>query len=161
MISKIEAGVEPRHLKVGAFVTHWNGIPIERTVRLNANVFDGGNEAASLARSLEFLTRRPLNRFATPLEEWVDLRFTLDGAAYEERFPWTGFASSLTPVTPPIGRNITGFGGDLELLQVQHVKRVQFAPESFDATPPPAAPPARARRPPDRRAMWPISTTDR
>src|SRR5205814_1229698 len=70
VVTKIDSGVSPKHLRPGAVVTHWNGIPIDRFVRLNANAFDGGNEAASLARSVAFLTNRPLSRFATPLEEW-------------------------------------------------------------------------------------------
>jgi hypothetical protein len=140
VVTKIASGFQPEYLEVGSLVTHWNGMPIERFIRLNANIFDGGNEAASLARSLQFLTNHPLNRFATPLEEWVDLRFALRGTLYEERFIWQGFHTTDLPKTPPIGRNITGFGGDLELLYLQQVKRVQFAPASFDALPtPPAA----------------------
>ena len=75
VVTKIDKSYTPKRLSVGAYVTHWNGIPIERFIRLNANVSDGGNEAASLARSIAFLTNRDLSRFATPLEEWVDLCF--------------------------------------------------------------------------------------
>jgi len=142
VVTKVASGFKPKQLQVGAFVTHWNGIPIERFVRLSANTFDGGNEAASLARSLEFLTYRSLSRFATPLEEWVDLRFSVQGITYEERFTWQGFDTTQTPATPSIGRNLTGFGGDLELLHLQHAKRVRFAPRSFDT--PPARPPTPA-----------------
>src|ERR1039458_9041155 len=79
VVTKIASGFVPKQLRAGALVTHWNGIPIQRFLALNANVFDGGNEAASLARSIAFLTNRPLARFAAPLEEWVDLRFPLAG----------------------------------------------------------------------------------
>jgi hypothetical protein len=143
VVTHIDANYTPKQLSVGAFVTHWNGIPIERFIRLNANVFDGGNEAASLARSIAFLTSRDLRRFATPLEDWVDLRFTLERVAYEERFFWEGFDATQTPTTPSIGRNLTGFGGDPQLLQLQHARRVRFAPRSFDM--PPAPPPAPGR----------------
>jgi len=131
VVTKIASGPTANQLRVGALVTHWNSIPIERYVRLNANIFDGGNEAASLARSLAFLTYRSLSRFSSPLEEWVDLRFLLEGATYEERFTWVGFEAT-PPMTPSIGRNLTGFGGDLELLHMQHARRVRFAPASFD-----------------------------
>lgn len=47
-------------------------------------------------------------------------------------------------MTPPVGRNLTGFGGDPELLYLQHATRVRFAPTSFDAPPP--RPPGRACR---------------
>jgi hypothetical protein len=131
-VTKIAAGFVPKQLRAGALVTHWNGIPIQRFLALNANVFDGGNEAAALARSIAFLTNRPLNEFAAPLEEWVDLRFTLAGTVYEERFTWKGFDASQTPITPSVGRNRTGFGGDLQLMYLQHSRRVQFVPQSFD-----------------------------
>jgi len=142
VVTKIASGFAPKQLRAGALVTHWNGIPIQRFMALNANVFDGGNEAAALARSIAFLTYRPLNEFAAPLEEWVDLRFTLAGTVYEERFIWKGFDASQTPATPSIGRNRTGFGDDVQLLYLQQSRRVQFAPASFDpssAAAPPAA----------------------
>lgn len=132
MVTKIDARFTPKYLGVGAVVTHWNGIPIKRYLLLNANVFDGGNKAASLARSIAFLTNRPLNEFASPLEEWVDLTFVLNGKALEERFTWQGFDASEVPVAPSIGRNSSGYGGDFQLLYLQHARRVQFAPKSFD-----------------------------
>jgi hypothetical protein len=141
-VTKIAPGFTPKQLRAGALVTHWNGIPIQRFLALNANVFDGGNEAASLARSIAFLTTRPLDEFAAPLEEWVDMRFTLAGMAYEERFTWKGFDASQTPVTPSVGRNRTGFGGDLQLMYLQHSRRVRFAPQSFDPSAAPASAPA-------------------
>jgi hypothetical protein len=141
-VTKIAPGFTPKQLRAGALVTHWNGIPTQRFLALNANVFDGGNEAASLARSIAFLTTRPLDEFAAPLEEWVDMRFTLAGMAYEERFTWKGFDASQTPVTPSVGRNRTGFGGDLQLMYLQHSRRVRFAPQSFDPSAAPASAPA-------------------
>src|SRR4051812_38205829 len=62
-------------------------------------------------------------------------QFTLNHAACEERFFWRKFDVSQTPVTPSLGRNVTGFGGDLNLLYLQHARRVQFAPETFDPLP--------------------------
>ena len=114
-------------------MTHWNGVPIEKFIKLNANIFDGGNEAASLARSLAFLTHRPLGRFGPPLEEWIDLRFLVKGVTHEERFTWEGFDATQLPSIPSIGRNAIGFGGDLDLFHLQFAKRARFALQSFDA----------------------------
>lgn len=142
MVTKTDTDAVFKHLQPGARVSHWNGIPIDRYVRLNANVFDGGNEAASLARSLAFLTHRPLRQFGPPLEEWVDLRFSLSGVDSEERFDWVGFDAAATTVHSSVGRNLTGFGGDLLLTDLQNARRVLTAPHSFDASPPiPAVPP--------------------
>lgn len=132
VVTKLSAGLPAKSLQPGARVTHWNGIPIERYIRLNANMFDGGNEASSLARSLAFLTYRPLAQFGQPLEEWVDLRFDLNGVETEERFDWVGFDSTSAPQYPSVGRNITGYGGDLLLAKLQDARRVQVAPDSFD-----------------------------
>lgn len=140
VVTKVDPGTPAKTLKPGARVSHWNGIPIDRYIRLSANLFDGGNEAAALARSLAFLTHRPLNRFGPPLEEWVDLRFTLNGVMSEERFSWAGFNPAATPAYPSLGRNTTGFGGDLPLMDLQNARRVRLAPQSFDAAP--AAPTA-------------------
>jgi hypothetical protein len=132
VVSKLDSSSKLQHLQVAAVVTHWNGVPIARQVRLAANLFDGGNDAAALARSLEFLTHRPLSRFALPSESWVVLGFAIANQQYEERFDWQGFDVGQVPLTAAVGRNITGFGGDLELLQLQLTKRARFAPNSFD-----------------------------
>ena len=140
VVTKVDPGTATKTLKPGARVSHWNGIPIDRYILLCANLFDGGNEAAALARSLAFLTHRPLNRFGPPLEEWVDLRFTLNGVTSEERFSWVGFNPAAAPAYPSLGSNITGFGGDIPLMGLQNARRVRIAPQSFDAAP--AAPAA-------------------
>lgn len=132
VITRIEDGYSPAHLRVGAIVTHWNGTLIARQIRLNANLFDAGNEPGLLARAIEFLTQRPLARFAWPADSWVDLRFEVEGQVQEERFEWSGFDVGLVPLTHAIGRNVVGFGGDLELFQQQQTKRAQFARQSFD-----------------------------
>ena len=72
VVSKLEPAFKGKHLKSGAIVTHWNNVPIDRYVRLNANVFDGGNDAASVARSVDFLTRRPLQSNGAPIEQTVE-----------------------------------------------------------------------------------------
>lgn len=132
VVTKIRPGQVTQNLEAGAIVTHWNGTPIARHIRLTANLFDGGNEPASIARSLEFLTQRSLSRFTWPIESWVNLRFLIEDQPFEERFDWEGFDLGLVPDAPAIGRNAIGFGGDLELFQSQLVKRAEFTPESFD-----------------------------
>lgn len=133
VVSKVEPAFKGKHLKAGAIVTHWNNVPVDRFVRLNANVFDGGNDAAAVARSVEFLTRRPLQRFGAPFEESVELRFNIEGTPLKEEFAWQGLDLGTDLATPAIGRNVIGFGGDPDLFDTQQAKRVQFAQSSFDA----------------------------
>jgi hypothetical protein len=143
VVTGVDVGPSFQFLKIGARISHWNGIPVDRYVRLTANVFDGGNEAASLARSVAFLTHRPLTQFGPPLEAWVDLRFSVDGVVAEERFAWKGFDGTSAPSYPALGRNPTGFGGDLLLMDLQNARRIRSAPQTFDGTPPvqPVSPP--------------------
>lgn len=147
VVTKIEDGFTPQHLAVGAIISHWNGTPIARQVRTNANLFDAGNEPALIARAIEFLTRRPLRRFSWPSESWVKLNFEVNGQAHEEEFNWTGFDVGTVPLDPAIGQNVIGFGGDIELSQQQQTKRAQFLPSSFDEAAEPSAAPASGNTP--------------
>ncbi len=59
----------------GVIVTHWNGVPIDRAVDLNADREAGSNPAARHARGLESLTTRWLGMSLPPDEDWVDITF--------------------------------------------------------------------------------------
>jgi Peptidase family S41 len=76
----------------GAFrrstVTHWNGIPIERAVELNAERNAGANRWARRARGLDRLTFRWLGLGVRPDEDWVVVSYLVDGAPRHLRFPW-------------------------------------------------------------------------
>lgn len=70
----------PEGFGPGVEVTHWNDVPIERAIRLNAAKYAGSNAAARFARGLETLTLRPLMRHLPPDEEIVTIRYrTADG----------------------------------------------------------------------------------
>ena len=80
---------EDADFRPGMPITHWNGVPIERAVELNARRQAGGNEAAKHARGLQRMCVRPLMMSLPPDEDWVDVRY-LDqtGTARERRFSW-------------------------------------------------------------------------
>lgn len=132
VVTKLKMPAQFQYLKVGAIVTHWNGTPIQRYVRLTANFFDGGNDSAAIARSMAFLTDRDLSMFAAPQESWVILTFVVEGTTYEERFQWMGLDLNEVPIEPAIGRNVAGYGCDFGALCVQMAKRIKFAPQTFD-----------------------------
>ncbi|GAA3142852.1 S41 family peptidase [Nonomuraea salmonea] len=73
----------------GVEVTHWNGVPIDRAVDVNAARFAGGNPAARHARGLQSMTIRPLRLHVPPDEAWVVLTYAGDdGISRELRESW-------------------------------------------------------------------------
>ena len=95
--------------KVGVLVTHWNGIPIDRAVELNAEREAGSNEDARHARGLEALTLRPMALTAPPDEEWVVVGYEVNGQSREQRFDWKVFE----PPPSPTGIDPTAFGAEI------------------------------------------------
>lgn len=79
----------------GVEVTHWNGVPIDRAVALNADRELGSNPAARRAQGLAAMTIRWLGQSLPPDEQWVDVTFLPDArgtrAAATARFEWQAF----------------------------------------------------------------------
>ena len=69
-------------------VTHLNGVPIEQVVARHAAESAGANPGAREARGVDRLTFRWLGLGTGPREDWVDVRFTIAGEAYQQRFEW-------------------------------------------------------------------------
>ena len=125
-------------LTAGVEVTHWNGAPIELAVWRNAEREAGSNRPARLARGLESLTLRSLGASLPPDEDWVDLRYLVDGDPHEARLPWRVFDSVeeiISPDTPPSGLlagltvppgHLIGLDARTEL--ARRVKKQLFAP---------------------------------
>jgi hypothetical protein len=89
-ISKVARPVR-HHLRPGALVKFWNGIPIERALELNALRNGGANHDARQARGLETLTSRWLGASALPDEDWITLTVAdpdEPDALRELRCPW-------------------------------------------------------------------------
>jgi C-terminal processing protease CtpA/Prc len=94
MVSKVfEHLVTDATLQEGATVTHWNGMPMELAVWRNAEREAGSNQAASYARGLENMTFRSLAMSLPPDEDWVDLRYEVNGNVHETRLEWRVFDS--------------------------------------------------------------------
>ncbi len=125
-------------LAPGAEVTHWNGAPVELAVWRNAELEAGSNLAARKARGLESLTLRSLGASLPPDEDWVDLRYLVDGEPQEARLPWLVFESVeeiVSPDEPPSGilADLTAppghlLGLDVRTELVRRVKKELFAP---------------------------------
>jgi hypothetical protein len=92
VVTKVRPGFAHPTFKVGVTVTHWNGIPIDRAVELNAAREAGSNPDARHARGLEALTLRPMALTAPPDEAWVIIGYEAGGQPLEVRFEWTVMA---------------------------------------------------------------------
>ena len=98
IVTKLAASVSVPTFRVGVEVLHWNGVPIERAVAVNADRFAGSNLAARLSRGVQSLTIRPLRLHLPPDEEWVTLTYLdADGVRRELREPWL-----VAPNVPPM-----------------------------------------------------------
>jgi hypothetical protein len=85
----------------GVVVTHWNGIPIERAVAINAARELGSNPAARRAQGIAAMTIRWLGQSLPPDEHWVSVHFRPGGqpraSPVEVRFEWRVFQQGATP----------------------------------------------------------------
>ena len=82
IVTRLAQGMSAPPFGVGVEITHWNGMPIERAVAVNADRFAGSNMAARLARGVDSLTIRSLRMHLPPDEEWVTVSYLdADGRA--------------------------------------------------------------------------------
>src|SRR3954470_5317169 len=84
IVTRIAQGMSAPPFGIGVEITHWNGIPIERAVAVNADRFAGSNVAARLARGIDSLTVRPLRMHLPPDEEWVTVSYVDAGGVHRE-----------------------------------------------------------------------------
>ena len=129
-VSKLFAGFTHPTFKPGAIVTSWNGVPIERTVELNADRQAGSNPDARHARGLEALTIRAMAMSLPPDEQWVIVGY-LDGTTpHEIRLDWQVFEPDPSPhgAAPLGGTGATArvLGLDLRTEIARRAKKVLF-----------------------------------
>lgn len=96
IVTKTRPDFSHTTFKVGVTVTHWNGIPIDRSVELNAERAAGSNVDARRARGLELLTLRPMSMSAPPDERWVVIDYD-DGQPRKETFEWKVIVTHPSP----------------------------------------------------------------
>jgi C-terminal processing protease CtpA/Prc len=120
-------------ISVGAELTHWNGAPIDAAVARYAEREAGSNAAARLARGLESMTQRVLPLSPMPDENWVELRFTVDGTVHESRAPWrvVDFSEAVKPdddeAAPQATAPTRALAVDRRTDVIQKVKKELFA----------------------------------
>ena len=129
LVTKVMEGAPTGPFGLGALITHWNGMPIERAIEVNAARYAGSNEAARHARGVQSLTVRPLRIHRYPDEDWVVVGYSRMGHR-AVRQPWL-VAPNLPPAIEEYGRideSRTAIGLDLDLDEAQRARKLLFAP---------------------------------
>lgn len=137
VVTQISPVVEDRFFKPGVIPTHWNGIPIERAVELNAEREAGSNLAARLAQGLESMTNRWMGMSLPPDEEWVILGYNDGSRDREIRFEWEVMA----PGSPASGVDVMSadapeaaeLGVNAKAEIQRRVRKLLFSPASIAA----------------------------
>lgn len=122
----------------GVIVTHWNNIPIERAVELNAEREAGSNVDARHARGLAAMTIRWMGMSLPPDEEQVTVRYRNGSQKREIQFDW----QVIKPDTPDSGLDVLGplgklgdparsLGVDAKAEAQRRALKLLFSPESM------------------------------
>ncbi|MEU6796494.1 S41 family peptidase [Nonomuraea wenchangensis] len=135
VVARVVAGFGAQGFGPGVRVTHWNGVPIDRAVDLNALRFAGGNPAAAHARGLESLTIRSLRVHVPPDEDWVVLGYVgSDGISRELRERWR-VAENVPPFVDAdlLTAAAVAQGLDLGTDEIGRAVKLLYVPEAITA----------------------------
>jgi hypothetical protein len=137
LVSKTFAGFSHPTFKAGVVLTHWNGVPVDRAVELNAERQAGSNEDARHARGLEAMTIRPMMSSSPPDEELVAIGYSDGQHDQAVVLEWRIFEPDPAPqaVDPdsaedPAARSL---GIDVKTEAVRRAKKALFAPHAVAA----------------------------
>jgi hypothetical protein len=129
--------IDDPHFEPGVVITHWNGIPMDRAVELNADRQAGSNLDARHAQGLDAMTARWMGQSAAPDEEWIVLTYVAtDGQKRETRLEWLVFDEldpSPTAVDPNAAENPVSraLGIDLRTESIWRARKMLFRPEAM------------------------------
>jgi hypothetical protein len=129
--------IDDPNLRPGVVITHWNGVPMGRTVELNADRQAGSNPDARHARGVNTMTSRHMGQSSPPDEEWIVLNYvTADGQAGETRVQWLVSEPDLSPTAvnahsaeDPFSRAL---GIDIQTESIRRSRKMLFAPEAME-----------------------------
>ncbi|MEM8589633.1 MAG: S41 family peptidase [Pseudomonadota bacterium] len=88
IVSATLDGFDHPTFRPGVEITSWNGIPMQRAVRRNAERENGSNPAAQMALGLLYITVRWLGCSLPPDGAWVIVGYEADNQHHEIRLPW-------------------------------------------------------------------------
>ena len=136
LVSHIVAGFEHPTFVRGVEVIHWNGTPIERAVRNNAQRYAGSNREARHARGVQNLTTRALRVGLPPDEDWVIVGYTTLAGEYAElRFDWIVNPTPPGATGPRLSQpgRAAVLGIDIQQQITQRARAALFAPQARTA----------------------------
>jgi len=137
LVSHIVEGFAHETFERGVEIVYWNGMPVARAVRNNADRFAGSNREARHARGVQTLTTRPLRVALPPDEEWVIVGYrTLSGKQRELRFDWVVNPTPTMPASvgqPGAAARAWDIGVDLQQQLVQRTRAALFAPHAVES----------------------------
>jgi peptidase S41-like protein len=133
----IPGRINDSHFEPGVVITHWNGVPMDRAVELNADRQAGSNPDARHARGINTMTDRYMGLSAAPEENWVTLTYiATDGQERETRVEWlvTEPDPSPTAVDPNSAENplSQSVGIDIQTESIRRARKLLFAPEAME-----------------------------
>ena len=138
LVTDVIAGrIDDPQFEPGVVITHWNGIPMDRAVELNADRQAGSNPDARHAQGINTMTDRYMGLSAAPEETWVNLTYvTTDGQERETRVEWLVSEPDPSPtaVDPnsaenPLSRTL---GIDVQTETIRRARKMLFRPEAMD-----------------------------
>jgi C-terminal processing protease CtpA/Prc len=135
VVTQVSPSVTDSKFRPGVIPTHWNGVPIDRAVEINAEREAGSNLAARHAQGLEHLTNRWMGMSLPPDEEWVIVGYLDGDTPRETKFDWQVFEpgapeSGVDPISAT-GEIAKRLGIDAKAEIQRRVRKLLFAPDSI------------------------------
>lgn len=130
LAAHLVSGFSHPTFKQGVEILKWSGVPVDRAIEIVANQNAGSNLAARRARGIERMTFRPFIVSLPPDEEWVEVEYRTESQAIEtERFEWLVIPQIADGSFEPSRSDARVLGIDLEMQQIQTLKRQLIAPQ--------------------------------
>jgi Peptidase family S41 len=136
IVTQVSPIVTDPNFVTGVIVTHWNNIPIDRAVEVNAEREAGSNLSARHAQGLASLTKRWMGMSLPPDEEKVNIRYLdLKNKPREITLDWVifvpGAAASGIDLLSASGPLASVLGVDMKSEMERRVLKLLFDPQSI------------------------------
>ena len=129
--------IDDPQFEPGVMITHWNGVPMDRAVELNADRQAGSNPDARHAQGVDTMTARYMGLSAAPDEDWVVLTYvTPGGQEGQTKVRWLVAEPDLSPtaVDPNSAENplSQALGIDVQTESIRRARKLLFRPDAMD-----------------------------